>query len=385
LSAILVLVFFMFLTAGMIAADQPDQKTVKQINKLMKKAEKSIKKNEFDKAMEHYNKALALNTEYAPLHFAMAQMYDKQKKFDDAIAGLEKAVTLQPDLAPAVQMLTKTLMGLGRNMAQQRQPEKSNKYYLKMLEIPAIQTAAKDQYLIAAFQAGINYTQLQELTKANECLAKVLAVPDALTLNKKAYVNSIYQSGLNYFNLKKYKKADEYFSKILGMEEQLKPEFLRVLSMSIYLTGVNANQMGEIEKSNKALLRYLELTKENPSDQFAPVANYMVGSNNFDLLEKEVAPIKDDKKEKEKKTKIAAVAKKHTDIAPYLEKAIQANPKLEPAYMTLGNYYYYCKELEKAIQVYQQLVDKFPGARDAASYKTFLESLKKEIQVEKKK
>jgi tetratricopeptide (TPR) repeat protein len=378
-------VLFLFQFAIVNAADQPDQKTVKQINKLMKKAEKSVKKNEFDKALEQYNKALELSTEYAPLHFSMGRMFDKQKKFDDAISSLEKAVKLQPDFAPAIQMLTKSLMGMGRNMAQQRQPEKSNQYYLKMMKIPAIETAAKDQYIIAAFQAGINYTQLQELTKANECLAKVTAVPDALTLNKKAYVNSIYQMGLNHFNLKKYKEADKCFKKILEMEDQLKPEFLRVLSMSIYLSGVNANQMGESKRSNDALLRYLELTKENPSDQFAPIANYMVGSNNFDLLEKEITPIKNDEKEKEKKTKIAEIAKKHTDIAPYLEKAIQANPKLEPAYMTLGNYYYYCKELEKAITAYQALVEKFPGANDAATYKSFLESLKKEVLIDKKK
>jgi tetratricopeptide (TPR) repeat protein len=270
-------------------------------------------------------------------------------------------------------------------MAQQRQWEKSNNYFVKVLQIPAIKTAAKDQYLIAAFQAGINYTQMQKLEKSNECLAKVLEVQDALTLNKKAYVNSIYQTGLNFFNLKKYKDAEKYFTRILEMEEQLKPEFLRVLSMSIYLTGVNANQMGETKKSNEALLRYLELVKENPSDQFAPIANYMIGSNNFDLLEKEVAPIKNDDKEKEKKTKIAEIALKHTNIAPYLEKAIQANPKLEPAYMTLGNYYYYCKELEKAIVAYQQLVEKFPGSADAATYKSFLDNLKKELEIDQKK
>lgn len=384
LYVVLVLALFLFQFAVVNAADQPDQKTVKQITKLIKSAEKDVKKNQFDKALEVYNQALALSTEYAPLHLAMAQMYDKQKKFDDAIASLEKAVTLQPDLTPAIQMLTNTLMGMGRNMAQQKQPEKSNQYYVKMLQIPALQTASKDQYIIAAFQAGINYTQLQELEKANECLAKVLAVQDALTLNKKAYVNSIYQMGLNYFNLKKYKEAEKYFNQILSMEEQLKPEYLRVFSMSIYLSGVNANQMGETEKSNTALLKYLDLTKENPTDQFAPIANYMVGSNNFDLLEKEIAPIKEDEKEKEKKTKIAEIAKKHTDIIPYLEKAIQANPNLEPAYMILGNYYYYSKDLEKAILAYQELLARFPGSSDAVSYKSFLDNLKKEQEIEKK-
>ena len=52
--------------------------------------------------------------------------------------------------------------------------------------------------------------------------------------------------------------------------------------------------------------------------------------------------------------------------------------------MILGNYYYYCKDLEKAILAYQELLARFPGSSDAVSYKSFLDNLKKEQEIEKK-
>jgi tetratricopeptide (TPR) repeat protein len=155
--------------------------------------------------------------------------------------------------------------------------------------------------------------------------------------------------------------------------------------MSLYLLGVVNSQLKEFQISTEYLLKYLELTMANPSDPFAPIANFLIGSNNFELLEKEVAPIKSDKEEKQKATKIAALAKKHENIHAYLEKAIQLKPDLEPAYMQLGNYYYYCQDLEKAIRTYQALIEKFPTSPDTESYKKFLEGIEKQKEQLKKK
>jgi tetratricopeptide (TPR) repeat protein len=155
--------------------------------------------------------------------------------------------------------------------------------------------------------------------------------------------------------------------------------------MSLYLLGVINNQLKEFPTSTQYLLKYLELTVANPSDPFAPIANFLIGSNNFQLLEKEVAPIKNDPEEKQKATKIAAVAKKHENIQSYLAKAIQLKPELEPAYMQLGNYYYYCQDLEKAIRTYKTLIEKFTASPDIASYKKFLQGIEKQKkQLEKK-
>lgn len=377
---ILILLLFMFQAAIVNAADEPDKKTLKKIVKLMKKGDAKAKKNEFDKALEYYNKVLALSTEYAPVYFGIAILNVQQKKFDNAIENLEKAIKIKSDFAPAILLLAQNLLAMGNNMISQRQPEKSNEYLLKVLDIPGIKDAAGDQLLQALYQLGINYYQLRKPDKSNECLLKVLESPGLETSDNKTYINATYQLGLNYFALKKYEEVEKYLSKLLKIEN-LKTEFLRVYSMSLYMMGVNSNQLKQYEKSTAHLLEYLELTQANPSDQFAPIANYLIGSNNFDLLEKEINPIKNNKKEKEPRTKIAKIAKENKNVQPFLSKAIELNPNLEPAYMLLGNYYYYCKDYENATKNYQILVTKFPKSPDIVTYKNFMEALKRESKL----
>lgn len=384
LTVILIVVFFLFAAVGIANADAPDQKTLKKIGKLMKKGDKNAAKNDFTKAFEYYNKVLELSDQYAPVYFSMAKIFNTQKKFDDVIANLEKAVNIDANLTPAVQMLTKTLMGLGRHMAQKRDMEKSNQYYAKVLEIPGLETVNRDQLTLATYQLGFNYSQMRQPAKSNEFFLKVLAVEGLETSNKKLYVNVFYLASQNFFNLKKYKDAESYTDKILAMDGLL-PEHLQIYSLSLYLSGVNANQMKAYPKAIKHLKKYLELTKENPTDQYTYLSSFVIGTANFDMLEAEVAPIKADKKAKNPKTKIAEAAKKYTEIEPYLTRAMQLNPDLEPAYMTLGNYYYYSKDLAKAVAMYQQLIAKFPTSSGIVGYKKFLEGLQKEQKVEKKK
>lgn len=384
ISVVLVFLFFLFAAVMPTAAEQPDQKTVKKIEKLIKKGDAQANKKEFDKAFETFNKALELSTDYAPTYFAIGKAYNIQKNFDTSIENLQKAVQLDPNFSPALDLLTKTLIGIAQEKAAQKKLAEANSYYAKMLEIPGIENSAKEQRATALFQLGVNYSALNNPVKSNEYLLKLLAIPDLAAFDKTKYVSASYQAGANFFNLAKLKEANQYLADLMKMPG-LKEEFLRIYSMSLYLLGVINNQLKEFPTSTQYLLKYLELTAANPSDPFAPIANFLIGSNNFQLLEKEVAPIKNDPEEKQKATKIAAVAKKHENIQSYLAKAIQLKPELEPAYMQLGNYYYYCQDLEKAIQTYKTLVEKFAASPDIDSYKKFLQGIEKQKeQLEKK-
>lgn len=381
---LIVVLFLSFLTMP-IAAEQPDQKTVKKIEELMKKGDEKAQKKEFDKAAELYNQALALNTEYAPLYFGLARVNNLEKKFDDSIMNLEKAVKIDPNYTPALDLLIKTIMGLGQEKAGQKLLEESNKYFLKILDIPGIETSAKDKLNQANFHIGINYSLLNDPAKANEYLPKVAEFPGLETIDKMMYVRALYQMAINYFSLTKYNEANQSFAKLLQVAD-LKSQYLKIYSISLYLIGVVNNELQEYKTSNDYLAQYLELTKENPSDPWAPLATFLVGANNFSMLEKEVAPIKNDPNDKEKAAKIAALAKGYTNIQPNLAKAIELKPDLEPAYMQLGNYYYYCQDLDNSIQTYKTLIEKFPGSQDIESYKKFLEGiLKQKEELAKKK
>jgi len=73
------------------------------------------------------------------------------------------------------------------------------------------------------------------------------------------------------------------------------------------------------------------------------------------------------------------------EIMPYLEKAIADKIPSEDPYVMLGNCYVYRKEVDKAIQTYQALIDAFPQSAQLQSYKTFLGELQKSQPKEKTK
>jgi tetratricopeptide (TPR) repeat protein len=105
------------------------------------------------------------------------------------------------------------------------------------------------------------------------------------------------------------------------------------------------------------------------------------------LLEKEAKKIEEDasiKKVRDKKIKIAELAKKTKDIEPYLKKAIEIKPDIEDACKYLGNYYMRCQNKEEALKIYKLLVEKFPNSPQLSTYKKIVEDIEKMISNEKK-
>lgn len=373
-NVILTVIILLFLLQ-VVAIDvngQPDEKTVKKIEKLMKKGSDSANKKDFVKAMEAYNKALEISADYAPIHFGIARVYNMEKKFDESIASLEKALQIQPDYAPAVELLTKTLLGLGSETGKQGQPEQANQYYLKLLEI---QNVGEPQKLSALLHIGLNYASLGNPAKSNEYLLQIIETPGIETSDSPKFIEAAYRLGMNFYQLQKFEEVVKHFSKLTQLEE-VKTKYLKVYTFAVYLLGVSSSQLKQPEKANEYLMEYLQLTQNNPSDQFAPLANFLVGSNNFTLLENEIQPIKTSK-DKDAFKKIVELAKSKTNILPYLNKAVELDPSLEPAFTLLGNYYFYCEDYEKSLQVYNSIVEKFADSPDINQYKKFIENIKK--------
>jgi len=246
------------------------------------------------------------------------------------------------------------------------------------LNIPNLGSTQK---LTALFQIGNNYANLGNQVKSNEYFVKVLETPELITVDKAKFVGASYRMGINYYQLQKFKEVDKYFSSLLQVEG-LKEEYLKVYTFGLYLLGVSNSQLQNAEKSTKYLMEYLELTVNNPSDPYAPLANFLVGSNNYNALQKELQPLKDSK-DKDALQKVAELAKSKTDILPYLLKAVELNPELEPAFTLMGNYYFLSLDYEKALQVYNSLVEKFPGSSDIDVYKSFIEKIKKAKEAKK--
>ena len=340
---IILLVVTFFLVQGI--AFSAGNEVPKKALKLEKKGDKALKKNELDKALEYYNKALKIYAENDQIYCKIASVFTAQKNDVKALEYLEKAL----DINSGNSMAAKTLI--------------------------------QKCFILASAQLRSN-----KIDKANNYYLKLIGVTGAENLGKDFYFKSLYHLGVNYFSEKDYKKSNEYllkFVKIPGVET----DFAKFLSISHYLIGMNFAQLQDLKKSDEYLLKFLEINKEDSSSQFVAVANFIIGSNNYELLEKEAKKIEDDasiKKVRDKKLKIAELAKEKKNIEPYLKKAIEIKPDIEDAYKYLGNYYMRCQMKEEALKVYKLLAEKFPNSPQILAYKKIVEDIEKIISKEAK-
>jgi tetratricopeptide (TPR) repeat protein len=378
---ILIILLHLFQSAIFTEPEIVNKKKLKQIEKLMKKGDACTKKEEIDKAFEYYNKVLALSQEYAPVYLGFATLNAIQEDHEQAIKNLEKAIKIDPNFFPALLLYSKTLLKRAEEFRDQQNYNDANSCLIKVLNLPTATRVPGDQRREAVYQLGLNYFLLREFDKSNEYFFQVTQIPDIETFDKEKFYNSIYQIGLNFFNTRQFDKVEAYLTKLVN-NEQLKPKYLRIYTMSHYILGLNASQLKQYKKSNGLLYKYLELIKNNPTDRYRHIANYMIGSNNYELLESKIEALKDDNIGK-RINKIREMALESEDIKHYLERAIRENPNFELAYMKLGNYYYRCQDLTKAIDIYKTIITKFPDSPDIDSYRNFLNELEKSIKEKK--
>jgi len=339
---IILLVITFFLAQGI--AFSAGNEIPKKVLKLEKKGDKALQKNEFDKAMEYYNEALKIYSEYDQIHCKIASVFTAQKNDIKALEHLEKALKINPGNSMTAKALIQKYFILGNEQLRHNKIDKANEYYLKLV-----------------------------------------GVTDAENLGKEFYSKTLYQLGVNYYIIKKYEKSNEHLLKLVKMPG-IETDFAKFFSIAHYLIGMNFVQMQNLEKSDEYLFKFLEMSKEDSSSQFVAIANFIIGSNNYELLEKEAKKIEEDtsiKKVRDKKLKIAELAKEKKNIDTYLKKAIEMKPDIEDAYKYLGNYYMRCQMKEEALKAYKLLVEKFPNSSQIVVYKKIVEDIEKIISENK--
>lgn len=329
---LLTLMLFTLMVTTLDAASSADEKTRKKAVKLVSKGDKAKASQKMDKALEYYQKALAMEPNFAMAHLGIASLYMMQKKANEAFTHLFKAYANQGNDPQVGKELADILFRVGSSFVQQRKIKEANSFFEKLVAIPNIEALNKTNLAKTRYQLGTNYTFLKDYKKSNEQFLKFLSIPD-LGLQFNQYVNfAHYMIGINYSSAREYVKSNEYLNK------------------------------------------FLELIKEVPNDPRQPDATFIIGSNNYDLLEKNTAKIGKDKLDE-----IAKRAKANTNILPYFQKVVSGNARdviKEQAYMKIGNYQYMCRELDQAITTYETLIQKFPNSADINSFKEFLKKLK---------
>ena len=318
------------------AEEKLPKPATKEAGKLMEKAEKAIKNKDLDGALAIYTEVQKLEPTYAPAYLTAAQVYRLKQDDANALVFLEKAIQANPEFARAIDAYAHLLSEKARQSSTQGKPAEAIPYLTRLLAMPGLETTRKPIYIDGLFNMGVSNFQARQFEASVEAFTKLLAVPDLETAAKSSFV------------------------------------------LSHYMMGFNLSLLEKPEDANGYLRKYVELAGAEPGNNFVPVADYMIAKNEYALLDKEVAKIRDNKEETDVKTKVKAMAGQYANIPELLGKAIAARPELEDAYLVLGNYHYLAGDLDQAIAAYKTLVEKFAGSANKADYESFLKKLEDE-------
>jgi tetratricopeptide (TPR) repeat protein len=218
---------------------------------------------------------------------------------------------------------------------------------------------------------------------SNKYYLKLAAIPGLENVDKKLFIQTNYQIGINYSNMRKPKESIEYLNKLLQYPE-FQGEFTDAYISVFYVLGINSYSEKDYNISIEQLSKFLELAKDSSAHSaMIPVAYSFLGSSHFIPLRKEVEKIIE-----KDQSKAVELAKKKNEIETCLSKAIELSPnapQMEDAYKDLGLYYFYCEELDKAIDMYKKLIEIYPSSKNLSAYKKFLESVEKEAEAKSKK
>ena len=180
-----------------------------------------------DKAMPHFEKALAIRPEYAEAYVGIAKVHMENDQLDEAQAAALRALELDAELAA-------TCAVLGNIYTAQALPEKALEYFQRARvldpEMVAVHLGeghlhmeygdfAKAEVCIRealalepdSFAPRFGLAQLHEATEDDENFAKLRNVDDAASLNAREASAYHYALGKCYEDTKAYDLAFEHF------------------------------------------------------------------------------------------------------------------------------------------------------------------------------
>lgn len=178
------------------------------------KGNEYLNKQEYDKALECYEKSLELDSNYARSVHNIGVVYNNKKEYQKALEYFDKALTLVDNgkdtsnltllLYSTFQEKGKALIGLNKNEEAVKCYEESIKYINKALE-------NKPDDINLLITKGSSLFSLKKFEDAIKCFDKVLSI------DKDNYY-ALASKGFLLSNLGKFKEAIEYYDKALKIK-----------------------------------------------------------------------------------------------------------------------------------------------------------------------
>jgi Tfp pilus assembly protein PilF len=206
----------LLMAAGARLAAQ-EKPATKEASKLMEKAQKAIKAKDLDGALAFCAEVQKLEPAYAPAYLAAAQIYRLKQDDENALVFLEKAVQANPQFGPAVDGYAQLLSAKARQLNAQGKPAEAVPYFSRLAAIPDLEKTRKAAYSDALFNMGVSAFQARTFDVSVGAFTKLLAVPALETEARQSFVLAQYMMGFNLSLLDKPEEANGYLHKYVEL------------------------------------------------------------------------------------------------------------------------------------------------------------------------
>ncbi len=171
----------------------------------------SFEIEEYDKAIECFQKAIEIHPDFAEAYYNMGTVYHYKGNYDRAIECYHKALEINPNHA-------KAFNNMGSSYYYKINYDKAIECYHKAIEI-------NPDYADAYYNMGIVYGKKRNNDKAIECYQK------AIEINPN-YVKAYYYMGLSYILKGNYDKGIECLQQAAKLGHKSAQDFLRKKGIS---------------------------------------------------------------------------------------------------------------------------------------------------------
>ncbi len=296
---------------------QEKNEVPKKVVKLVEKAADDIKAQKLDKAAEKLAEAKELAPDYAPLYVQLSILSQQTQNLDEALAHMTKAYELDPASDAVNNHLAFLILKIAQKKNAEHDMPGTLALYEKFVELPGISAKMSAQFVQVSYTLAGNYLSVNKPDQVIRHAAALLSTPGIET----------------------YKQQHLF---------------------AYFMLGSAYGQKEDIVNSISNLKNFLELNTDNLAPaQFVSLANYLIASNLFSELEKEVEGLK-----KEDLEGIKKAAQARTEMLAYLNDALVADSANKDARFALARYHYYCLDHDSALKLIDELLAVEPGNSD---------------------
>jgi tetratricopeptide (TPR) repeat protein len=317
--------------------------------------------NDGSKAIKNYNLAQDWDLQSPTANMKIGSIYVKGRNLMAAIPFYEQAISLNKDYAPAYRELGQLYSMAGRY-------NESKKYFEKYLELTQGNIPAKIRYVNALFYAK----EYQEVIKNVE---EIFAIDDSRTYMNRIAGYSAYEEG-NYDLASKYmdklfaaldadriiKKDYIYLARILAKKNQNYSKQVIETDNDVQdlvtLQGKYATLKSPAKEKTKS---EIDALKAKVDAEKAQIAQSEVELNRaFDAFEKAAYFGDEDLSMIYEKGSYQYAAHRYEDAAATWSRLLEKGRDSENDYIQVGKAYYQAKKFDKADEIFNKMVAKYP-------------------------